>query len=94
MRLVDLEPEWLRWQGREGVGIRFWCPCCADCVLAVLFQNPLDGGAPVPAGSFILGENDGRRWTRSGTSFEDLSLTPSIHATSHWHGFITGGQVL
>jgi len=106
--LTTLNPKWINsMDGRSGVGIRFRCPCCdGRCVLAVLFINPLDGGPAVPAGTSIMGENQGRRWSRTGETFETLTTTPSIDASSpsydedgkevpdskHWHGFIADGE--
>lgn len=34
-----------------------------------------------------------RGWDIAGDSFENLSLSPSVHAVGHWHGFITNGMV-
>lgn len=28
-----------------------------------------------------------------GGAFDNLTLTPSIHAVGHWHGFVTNGMV-
>lgn len=34
------------------------------------------------------------RWTATGTSFADLTLSPSVNVDNgHWHGFIQGGEV-
>jgi hypothetical protein len=34
-------------------------------------------------------------WQRTGETFDDLTLTPSIDASpsGHWHGYVTNGQV-
>lgn len=34
-------------------------------------------------------------WTRTGDTFENLSLSPSLNAerAGHWHGFITNGEI-
>ena len=95
MKLTELNPKWINGpDGRSGVGVRFWCPCCnGGCVLAVLSTNPIDGGPAIPAGANLMGENQGRRWGRTGETFETLSITPSIDASpEHWHGFITNGD--
>ncbi len=34
-----------------------------------------------------------RGWDITGDSFENLTLSPSVHAVGHWHGFITNGMV-
>jgi hypothetical protein len=56
----------------------------------VQFANPLDGGQPFEPGRAM--------WTRTGETFETLTLTPSIHSAVEkggcgWHGFITKGEV-
>lgn len=35
-------------------------------------------------------------WGRTGETFETLTLSPSIDASAsgHWHGFVTGGQIV
>jgi hypothetical protein len=96
MRLVDLEPWWITRAGRI-VGIGFLCPCCQDTNLAVLFANPPDGGPAHPPDENCPGDNAGRRWQRTGSTFDDISLSPSIDASRppapHWHGFIVQGEV-
>lgn len=34
-------------------------------------------------------------WHRTGETFEDLTLSPSVDAgaSGHWHGFVSGGAV-
>lgn len=106
MKLTDLNPSFVNAGGegifqidgqpstrRVGIGLMFTCPCgqCDedhDCY--VDFANPLDGGPRHVA--------DGPAWTRTGDSFETLTLTPSIHRVKEkggcgWHGFITNGEV-
>lgn len=98
MRLVDLNPYWVGSGGegvsdsagnpvprREGVAIICDCPC-GKCGrrLCVPFRNPLESGPAAPSG-----------WTRSGDTFEDLTLDPSIKRTDPagcmWHGFLRAG---
>lgn len=73
-------------------GIWFLCPTCfrknggpvgTEMVL-VWFA-----GRPVPP------EYEPKaRWQVSGTSFDDLTLNPSINVDNeHWHGFIRNGEV-
>lgn len=89
------------------MGITFWCPKWGGnpkhVRIAVAFQNPLDGGVP----GRMEGRHDGLGrtcasdpiWLRQGSSFEDLSLYPSVDAEhtcgycEGWHGFITDGEV-
>lgn len=83
----EYEPAPVRW----GVGVLCNCPCGNDDEnhkLYVPFLNPLDGGPALsPHG-----------WTRTGNSFDNLTLTPSILRSKArggcgWHGFITDGTV-
>ena len=79
MRLIDLEPRWYSEHGRQGQGLTFQCPACRETRLGVALANPVDGGAPMP---LAYRGNEGRLWERAaGTTFEDLSLTPSIDAS-------------
>lgn len=95
INLVDLEPKWVgnaSWQ----YGISFLCPCCKKQRLSISFEpviNPpewmqrgISGGKPegVPL------------WKRTGTTFETLTLDPSMDfsASGHWHGNIINGKVI
>ena len=83
---------------RHGVGISFRCPCGTHprdeeydtdrCV--ILLENPLDGQGRFDA------TTPGHYWTRTGETFETISLTPSIQRVGGcgWHGFITNGEVI
>lgn len=109
-RLVDLHPTWFvsSWKdaqgllhestGRNGMGIIFDCPVCGSeyCFVGISFENPVDGLPP--------GQGDRNLWKREGTTFEELTLTPSIlvrlpdendkeKLKEHWHGFVTKGIV-
>lgn len=103
--LQALEPEWIEVGGRI-VGVLFSCPACsrwgADLVgahmVGVLFANPPDGGPAHPDDENAVANNGGRRWSRSGSTFDDLTITPSIDLTARgavgeWHGFVTAGHV-
>lgn len=115
VKLVDLEPVWIERQGRV-VGVRFYCPKndgdgphCDGHSVCVLFSNPPDGGAAHPDDSSSPGNSAGRRWLRTGSTFDDLTLSPSVDCTtsegcdkpdhaqcSHthcWHGNVLGGQI-
>lgn len=75
-------------------GVTFLCPTCfkknngrvgTEHVL-VWFR----GRPNVPADA-VPGPG---RWGASGTSFDDLTLTPSVNVShEHWHGFVTNGEV-
>jgi len=89
MKLTDRDPRFVTEGGRR-IGIRFDCPC-ATCLssgsptqLRVMVDPPFDSG---PTGTHA--------WQRTGDTFEDITLTPSIDAseTGHWHGYLTAGEL-
>lgn len=104
-RLVDLDPRWVgRFHvddiDRHGLGISFDCPVHGPpCRIVAPFDPPLDGKPPSVA--------KGVPWTRTGDTFETLTLTPSIRVRTgrwneakgatelveHWHGYVTDGNV-
>lgn len=103
MKLADLSPRFYGAGGegvrdrdgnpapeRSGVGIGFDCPCGCGTECYVPFENPLDGGPPL--------RDDAARalWHRSGASFDNLTLAPSILRISGcgWHGFVRGGEIV
>jgi hypothetical protein len=89
-------------------GILFQCPKCAEACemgeedgrrfargahyIAVFFANPQ--GAPVAPHE----ADHNPRWTMSGTSVDDLTLSPSVNLDTgpdggcRWHGFVTNGE--
>lgn len=107
LKLVDLHPIFVGAGGqgissadgtpakpRDGVGIMFDCPCgkCEDNPCLLLFRNPLDGGPPV-------GDPGHASWQREGTTFETLTLQPSVlrnpaRGGCGWHGYITNGELI
>lgn len=92
-------------------GLWLWCPCGFGRLefplegprphgVCVPFQNPRNAlPCPPNHGPFSKKTGSHPRWTMSGSSLEDLTLSPSIDVgggrgdTSCWHGFITGGEV-
>jgi hypothetical protein len=102
VKLLDLNPAWYSvitesagsMVRREGMGLIFDCPCCVAAgkrvgereILSVPFANPIDGGPPA--------ETRKAFWQRTGTTFEDLTLSPSVDASGfgHWHGWIQNGE--
>ncbi len=103
MRLVQLNPVFLSSGGEgitysatgqpvpetEGVGVVFDCPCGnpdEEHRCFIPFANPIGPG--------FLTHQDG--WRREGTTFETLTLTPSIRRIGDcgWHGLITAGNVI
>ena len=88
MRLTELEPRWIQAEGRPGMGMHFYCPCCGGATsIGIYFKNPLDGGEPAKGESPL--------WERIGDDFETMTIKPSIDgsASGHWHGHITNGEV-
>ncbi len=104
-RLSDLNPGWVFHGGkgisrkapdgtmvpvprRERVGVAFDCPCGCDDRVYVAFSNPEDGGGPVEPG--------GVTWMRTGTTFDDLTIKPSIQRVDgcRWHGNVLRGNVV
>lgn len=114
-RLIDLDPRWVGFDfGHEWVrfGISFECPNYEHQRIVVYFKPYIDPynfkefcswclpEAPNPNTGFITKTCF---WNRTGETFEDLTLTPSIdfkfydEATDKmtgWHGFITNGEII
>lgn len=97
MKLTDLDPMWIdatsAAPNRRGLGVLFQKPPGqpGDHYIAVLFANPLDGGPPAPE----CEDYPKPRWTRTGDTFETLSISPSIFCSppTGWHGWVTNGEV-
>lgn len=97
IRLTDLDPSWMAvGEGRRGMGVIFDCPVHrGHCSIGVWFANPIDGGPPAPSH-----EQPTYRWKRSGESFENLTLHPSVDASGYsrngtpcWHGWLKNGEI-
>lgn len=104
MKLTDLNPHWYTCEGSPDiVGITFDCPCCGPegkvqsdgskyrPRLGVLFIEEIDrDGLP----NNVHWSREGKKWHRTGETFDTLSLTPSVDCShwGHWHGFITNGE--
>lgn len=96
MRLTDLSPSWIYQKGKRVVGVRFLCPCCHQLQLGALFLNCPDGATSQPNDPDFTMNNWGNRWSRSGLTFDDLTLSPAIDASAdgHWHGHINDGNLI
>lgn len=73
---------------REGIGLVFDCPCgCGDRIY-VDFSNPVDGGAAHESALIT--------WERDGSTFDELTLHPSIQRDGgcNWHGWVRKGRVI
>jgi len=98
MRLTDLEPRFfVVGSNAQPVGITFNCPHCHESGQRLAIALHMDGTNfdPDPKNDQQFA-TDERVWTiTSGDSFSNLTLTPSVDASSsgHWHGHITNGEV-
>ena len=100
MRLIDLEPRWIkvdpRWSHEKNlrpVGISFKCPHCDKFRFETLFLNPVDGYASAPDDKSIPGNCNGKRYARSGLGFDDMSLAPTVSVSGHWKWELLDGEV-
>lgn len=98
MKLTELNPRWyVLHAGGPKVGLTFDCPHCRVRRLGVAFHH---------AGEEIMADAEPEMhgpgdavWTITGdqntTSFDDVSLMPSVDASSFgcWHGHITNGEI-
>jgi len=98
VKLADLNPTFYGAHGRGGInqlGLGFDCPACTaanrldKCEwggwIAVPFANPMGGEPPLA--------NEKTLWQRTGDTFADMTLSPSVHAVGHWHGWVRNGNV-
>lgn len=88
-KLVDLDPHWVSYQGRESIGLSCDCPCGCGSRMFIPFRNPPDGGVPYDG-------NEHPTWVRTGEDFSSMSLQPSIQRNTdcRWHGFLTNGEMV
>lgn len=109
LRLTELDPRWWGNGDARRLGVSFLCPHCRAVRLGIAFANPLDGASParIVNGAMPRSIRDhihvrrtfdvppGCYWTRTGETFEKISLSPSVDASKsgHWHGFVTDGVV-
>jgi hypothetical protein len=109
MRLSELEPEWLR-EGDSRVTMRRMDDATPATAQGLLFLCPVcfkKNNGPVGTHSIIVWFKDrgvaaDREplpgcWAVTGTSFDDLTLQPSIDISENQpgegHGFITNGLI-
>lgn len=98
MRLTELDPRWFTMDDNSDiVGVTFVCPCCASRSgyrprLGVLFREEIDRDRLPNTAHWC---RPGEKWHREGETFETLTLSPSIDASSdgHWHGFVRNGAI-
>ena len=78
-RLIDLNPEWIGAEGELPYALEFDCPCGTKCTWVRVYL-PIEGRAQHSV-----------TWAATGDTFETLTLSPSIHAPGHWHGWLRNG---
>lgn len=107
MRLSELDPHWITEfhasghredqvsSATDAQGVRILCPKCfaengGACGTHSILVPFADRGVPADAMPQMP------RWKASGTTFDDLTTSPSILLIGGcgWHGFITAGAVL
>lgn len=100
MRLTDLDPRWYSAKGdHQRHGMTFDCPCCIGTERAsrLAIATHVDGTNfdPEPENKQCFATDETVWSIVGGSTFEDISLTPSVDASkyAHWHGFITNGEV-
>lgn len=92
IKLIELDPKWGTENG-ERFTLIFECPIagCPSRYIAVPFKT-------------FIGYDPEKHhiWTKTGDTFENISLSPSVDATKNkkgeptgclFHGFITNGEV-
>jgi hypothetical protein len=83
----------------EAHGIRFICPKSFAAHGGKVGAHSVQvyfAGSPVPADIGVNQKGDAVRWNASGTSLDDLSLSPSIQEQDSicgWHGFVGSSGV-
>ena len=109
MLLKDLEPHWIglnSWAAEEPfyMGVSFLCPHCPIDLpehgpsrrrrLVVIFTPPIDPCNWLPR-MLVPSILTGAHRRVSGSTFDDLTIEPSIGYDSigHWHGRITAGKI-
>ena len=83
----------------EAHGIRFICPAAYQKQGGPVGAHSVRvffDGSPVPPHLGQGSDGGATRWKASGSSLEDLTLTPSIQEIDDglcgWHGFVTNGN--
>lgn len=93
MKLTELNPRWFVFATGEPIlGLSFDCPHCRKERLGVSFHHK---GFELMEDKIIRAHSDQHIWEMTGSTFEDLTLSPSVDASKfgHWHGFIIAGEV-
>lgn len=105
MRLLDLSPRWLEFNGNSHAILLFRCPHCQDQWLScTLVAIPIKDQWRLLREALPDEYEQGKvvhcqylAWSATGVpDFSVLEIQPSIDASKagHWHGFIRGGEVV
>lgn len=98
MKFSTLEPRFFTEDGNDGkvVGVTFLCPHCLAERLGVHFHYVGRGLIGIHEPSTLHVADGTKIWDLTGTTFDDLSLSPSVDASAsgHWHGFVTDGEAI
>ena len=103
MKLIDLSPRWIAHDGDAKAALIFKCPHCREVWLTCTF-HPIKISAQMglyrpegeASGGQVVPSRQNFAWSRSGDSFHNVTVTPSVDASAsgHWHGFITNGEIV
>lgn len=111
MRLLDLEPRWIEHYGRRVAFALRCPHCRTTWLTCTLEPTPTRQQHRNIAASGLPHEvcEDGEPWSSEvvccksdiawqivgGSTFDDLSVTPSLDASTsgHWHGNIVAGEI-
>lgn len=102
MRLTELNPKWIGIHNISAgvdirIGMRFDCPGCRQTRIVVAFANPIDPANALANTTWRPGIPlmAGLQWSRTGDTFDSISLVPSIDRSEdgHWHGCVNSGEI-
>lgn len=109
VRLTDLEPEFIRYDGtsvpkaldfNNAQGIWFLCPLCFQKnngpIGTHMVEVSFEGRGVLPEQGSHNDEGQPSRWNVSGTGYSDLTLSPSVWLKGEgcgWHGHVHNGEV-
>jgi hypothetical protein len=103
VKLTELKPRWTsphNFPDGWRTGISFLCPKCRNHRVAVTFDVPVlpDPMSDMERGCWadVLKHYTHNVWKRQGSTFETLTLAPSIDwsGSGCWHGIINQGEVV
>ena len=89
MKLTELKPR----LAANGSILIFDCPGCRGHKIRVAISPPMGAGVEKPP---TIDGAPAPVWQRSGDSFENLTLAPSIDVDGccNWHGYVQNGKAM